>query len=134
MKPHRTKIFTLSSDSFFIEKIRDIKGRFVNPPDHVRVRASIRNADPSPRTDPAETAHGSRLRGGLHTRLPAPWHDGRSRSVRELVNQIRTFTEGHSEATKQFAWAATAQFAKWSVPLHGVITLSTSASRILRSQ
>ena len=30
--------------------------------------------------------------------------------MRELANHSRTFTEGHSEATKQFAWAAPAQF------------------------
>ena len=34
---------------------------------------------------------------------------GRSRSVRELVDQIRAFTEGHNDAAKPFVWAATAQ-------------------------
>ena len=34
---------------------------------------------------------------------------GRSRRVRELVDQIRAFTEGHNEAAKPFVWAATAQ-------------------------
>ena len=30
--------------------------------------------------------------------------------MRELVDQIRTFTKGHTEATEQFVWRATAQF------------------------
>ena len=33
----------------------------------------------------------------------------KSRSVRELVDQIRALTEGHNEAARPFVWAATAQ-------------------------
>jgi len=34
---------------------------------------------------------------------------GRSRSVRDLVDQIQAFTKGHNDAAKPFVWAATAQ-------------------------
>jgi len=37
LKPHLTRIFKLSKDSFFIEKVRDITGLYLNPPDHATV-------------------------------------------------------------------------------------------------
>ena len=37
VKPHLTKTFKLSSDPFFIEKVRDIVGLYLNPPDHAVV-------------------------------------------------------------------------------------------------
>jgi len=37
VQPHRTRTFKLSSDPFFIEKVRDIVGLYLNPPDHALV-------------------------------------------------------------------------------------------------
>ena len=37
VKPHRAKTFKLSTDPFFIEKVRDIVGLYLNPPDHAMV-------------------------------------------------------------------------------------------------
>ncbi len=37
VQPHRTKSFRLSPDPFFIEKVRDIVGLYLNPPDHALV-------------------------------------------------------------------------------------------------
>lgn len=37
LKPHRRKTFTLSTDEFFVEKVRDIVGLYLNPPDHAVV-------------------------------------------------------------------------------------------------
>jgi putative transposase len=37
VQPHRTKSFKLSTDPFFIEKVRDIVGLYLNPPDHALV-------------------------------------------------------------------------------------------------
>jgi len=37
VKPHRTTSFKLSTDPFFIEKVRDIVGLYLNPPDHALV-------------------------------------------------------------------------------------------------
>jgi len=37
VQPHRTKTFKLSNDPFFIEKVRDIVGLYLNPPDHALV-------------------------------------------------------------------------------------------------
>ena len=31
---HRSKSFKLSNDAFFIEKVRDVVGLYLNPPDH----------------------------------------------------------------------------------------------------
>jgi transposase len=37
LKPHRQDTFTLSTDEFFVEKVRDIVGLYINPPDHAVV-------------------------------------------------------------------------------------------------
>src|SRR5215831_15577073 len=37
LQPHRTQSFQLSSDPFLIEKVRDIVGLYMNPPDHAVV-------------------------------------------------------------------------------------------------
>ena len=37
VKPHLAETFKLSSDPFFIEKVRDITGLYLNPPDHAVV-------------------------------------------------------------------------------------------------
>ena len=37
LKPHRQGTFTLSTDDFFVEKVRDVVGLYMNPPDHAVV-------------------------------------------------------------------------------------------------
>jgi putative transposase len=37
IQPHRTKSFKLSTDPHFVEKVRDIVGLYLNPPDHAVV-------------------------------------------------------------------------------------------------
>jgi len=39
LQPHRQKHFKLSTDPFFVEKVRDIVGLYLNPPDHAIVLA-----------------------------------------------------------------------------------------------
>src|SRR5262249_12312636 len=38
LQPHRTETFKLSPDPLLIEKVRDIVGLYINPPDHAIVR------------------------------------------------------------------------------------------------
>jgi transposase len=37
LQPHRSETFKLSTDPFLVEKVRDIVGLYVNPPDHAVV-------------------------------------------------------------------------------------------------
>jgi transposase len=37
IQPHRTKSFKLSTDPYFVEKVRDIVGLYLNPPEHAAV-------------------------------------------------------------------------------------------------
>ena len=37
LQPHRTESFKLSTDPFFIEKLRDVVGLYLNPPDNALV-------------------------------------------------------------------------------------------------
>jgi len=39
VQPHRSKTCKLSTDPFFVEKVRDIVGLYLNPPDHAIVLA-----------------------------------------------------------------------------------------------
>jgi len=39
LQPHRRENFKLSTDSFFVEKVRDIVGLYMSPPDHAIVLA-----------------------------------------------------------------------------------------------
>ncbi len=55
VKPHRSETFKLSNDPFFVEKVRDITGLYLSPPDHAMVlcvdeRSQIQALD---RTQPA---------------------------------------------------------------------------------
>src|SRR5437762_12822250 len=37
VQPHRQRRFKLSTDPFFVEKLRDVVGLYLNPPDHALV-------------------------------------------------------------------------------------------------
>lgn len=37
LQPHRQKHFNLSNDPFFVEKVRDIVGLYLNPPENSMV-------------------------------------------------------------------------------------------------
>ena len=37
LQPHRTKTFTLSPDPLLVEKVRDVVGLYLHPPDHALV-------------------------------------------------------------------------------------------------
>jgi len=44
LQPHRHKHFKLSNDPFFVEKVRDIVGLYLNPPDNAMVLAAAKAA------------------------------------------------------------------------------------------
>jgi transcriptional regulator with XRE-family HTH domain len=61
LQPHRVGTFKLSQDPLFIEKVRDIVGLYLAPPDKaVRGRE---NADPGPRPHAARVADAARAGG-----------------------------------------------------------------------
>ena len=57
LQPHWQKHFRLSTDPFFVEKVRDIVGLYLNPPDHALVLCVRREEPgPGPRAHPAPPA------------------------------------------------------------------------------
>ena len=44
LKPHRVKTFKLSNDTRFVEKVQDIVGLYLNPPDKALVSRSMKKA------------------------------------------------------------------------------------------
>ena len=75
LKPHRYKTFKLSRDPLFIEKVRDIVGLYLHPPETgggvVRGR-EISDSSPGPHA--AGTPDASRTTGAAHARSPPPRH------------------------------------------------------------
>ena len=56
LQPHRVETFKLSKDPQFIEKVRDIVGLYLNPPDEALVLCAMRNHDSGVRSDVAHSA------------------------------------------------------------------------------
>src|SRR6266478_3672136 len=68
LQPHRTDIFKLSPDPLLIEKVRDIVGLYMNPPDHALVfcvdeKSQIQALD---RTQPLLPLQPGQLERGTH--------------------------------------------------------------------
>ena len=75
LQPHRQKHFQLSTDPFFAEKVRDIVGLYLNPPDHALVlcvdeKSQIQALE---RTQPLLPPRAG-LRRRCHARLHSPRH------------------------------------------------------------
>src|SRR2546430_1661948 len=63
LKPHRTESFKLSTDPFFIEKLRDVAGPYLNPPENAPgVGGGGESPGPARRRTPPELR--ARLGGG----------------------------------------------------------------------
>src|SRR5713226_1392981 len=76
LQPHRTDTFKLSPDPLLIEKVRDIVGLYINPPEHALVlcvdeKSQIQALD---RTQPLLPLRPGAARAP-HPRLQTPWHD-----------------------------------------------------------
>ena len=65
LQPHRSKSFKLSTDPFFVEKVRDIVGLYLNPPDNALVLWWTRRARCRPWSAPSPCCRwGSVMSGG----------------------------------------------------------------------
>jgi hypothetical protein len=126
LQPHRSETFKLSPDPQLIEKVRDIVGLYMNPPDHALVfcvdeKSQIQALDrtqpllplqPRPRFHVHFTpTYGSWI--NLVERWFAeltnkPIRRGVFRSVKELEAAIREYIAVHNENPKPFVWTRTA--------------------------
>src|SRR5438309_1633652 len=107
LQPHRTDIFKLSPDPLLIEKVRDIVGLYMNPPDHALVfcvdeKSQIQALD---RTQPLLP-----LRPG---QLERRTHDYKRHGTTSLFAALelktsREYIEVHNENPKHFVWTKTA--------------------------
>ena len=75
LKPHRYETFKLSRDSLFIEKVRDIVGLYLHPPERAVVlcvdeKSQIQALD----HNATGTTDASRATGAAYARLPPPRH------------------------------------------------------------
>jgi len=67
LQPHRTETFKLSTDQQLIEKVRDIVGLYLNPPERALVLcADEKSQIPGARSNPADPANATRTTGRTH--------------------------------------------------------------------
>ena len=75
LQPHRSETFKLSPDPLLIEKVRDIVGLYLNPPEHAVGALRRREvADPGARSHAAAAADAPGPSGAADARLQAPRH------------------------------------------------------------
>src|SRR6266581_3787456 len=114
LKPHRVRSFKLSNDPQFAEKLEEIVGLYLNPPEHALVLSldEKRQIQALDRTQP-----GLPLRRG---RCQTMTHDykrdlttqrvrrGVFHSLAELEQAIRDYLAQHNQRPKPFIWTAKA--------------------------
>jgi transposase len=74
LQPHRTETFKLSTDPYLVEKVRDIVGLYLNPPEHAIVLC-VDEKSQVQALDPADFAVAARSAGTTDQRLRAARHD-----------------------------------------------------------
>jgi hypothetical protein len=76
IKPHRSRSFKLSTDPFFVEKVRDILGLLPWSPGQ-RARSVCGRKEPMPGlgAQSARPSHGPWISGRLHPRLSPAWNN-----------------------------------------------------------
>jgi transposase len=108
LQPHRSQTFKLSSDPLFVDKVRDIVGLYLSPPNRALVlsideKSQIQALDREQPVLPmmpgerwfAELTR-KQIQRGVHT------------SVRQLEADIRTFIDLHNRNPKPFKWTKSA--------------------------
>ena len=124
-KPQLVKIFKLSNDKRLVEKVRDIVGLYLDPPDK---GAGVfgRREDPDPGARSHATRFADQERPGLHHNalpLPGPGSTRKRffglitgdrircsvfRGVAELEAAIQQYLEYHNADPKPFVWTKSA--------------------------
>ena len=66
VQPYRRRTFKLSTDPFFVEKVRDIVGLYLNPSDHALVLCGREKPGAGAGAQSARAAHGVGIRRGGH--------------------------------------------------------------------
>jgi hypothetical protein len=74
LQPHRSETFKLSSDPLFVEKIKDICGLYLNPPEHAVVLCVDERVNPSAGSHPTNPAVAPRDPRARHPRLQTARH------------------------------------------------------------
>jgi transposase len=74
LQPHRSRAFKLSRDPLFIDKVRDIVGLYLNPPDRALVLCVDEKSQIQALDRTAPTAPAPRPDRAPEPRLQTPWH------------------------------------------------------------
>ena len=109
LKPHLVKTFKLSRDKHFLEKLMDVVGLYLNPPDKSLVlcvdeKSQIQALD---RTQPGLPLKKGRC--GTMTHDYKRIRRGSFASVPELIAAIKGYLENHNQNPKVFTWSASVE-------------------------
>ena len=122
LQPHRQKHFQLSTDPFFAEKVRDIVGLYLHPPDHALVlcvdnyathkHARVKRWLARPRYHihfiPTYASWLNQVEIWFHLITQKAIRRGSFTSVTQLQERIRHFTDHYNPDARPFVWTATA--------------------------
>lgn len=76
LQPHRGETFKLSTDPLFVDKVQDIVGLYMAPPNRAIVLCvDEKIPDPGAGSRATGIADGARCRRAKDTHLHSPWHD-----------------------------------------------------------
>lgn len=75
LKPHLTKTFKVSNDPHFAEKVVDVVGLYLNPPEHALVLSVDEMFDSGTGSHSEKPADVSRSVGHDDARLQTEWHN-----------------------------------------------------------
>ena len=75
LKPHRRRMFKLSNDPQFVEKLTDGVGLYLNPPNMLSCSARMKKPDSGDRPHPEEPANLSWALRHDDARLQTLWND-----------------------------------------------------------
>jgi hypothetical protein len=113
LQPHRQKHFKLSPDPSFIEKVRDIVGLYLNPPDLAMVlrvdeKSQIQALDRRQPNTPSYASWLNQVEIWFNIIMQQAIRRGSFRSIKDLVAQIEHFVKRYNASSKPFVWTVTA--------------------------
>jgi len=101
LQPHRTETFKLSTDPLFIEKMRDIVGLYLNPPDRALVPRFHAHFTPT------SSSWLNQVGRWFATLTERQIRRGTHRSTVELEQAIRDYLAANNRNPRPFVWTKT---------------------------
>ncbi len=128
LRPHRSETFKLSTDPQLVEKVRDIVGLYLNPPDRAQVLCADEKSQIQAlnRMQPVLPMRPGQVERWFALLTQRAIKRGAHTSTSQLERAIRDFIDAHNQEPKPFIWtkpaddilASIARFAAHTGKIH----------------